>query len=217
MSVGRFARRSTGAACLRQPQGPAGGHEARVHRFFQVSEPITAVQGFLMAHQPAGARRSGYGQELARGSGKASGMTVQPGDMTMASVTYAPRSLPGGIDSAELDIAVVAAPGGGALVRADADAIWYPARSAAERVDPARYRAVVVSIGLTNPRPRTVTRTITSARVVARLARMVNVLPGAPYQPPNCPAIMASYQITFLPAATAPRLVAVPSGWMHVR
>jgi hypothetical protein len=197
---------------LRQPQGPGGGHEARVHRFFQVSAPITAVQGFLMAHHPARSRRSGYGQEMDQGSGKASGTTVRPGDITMASITYAPRSLPAGIDSAELDIAVVGAPGGGSLVRADADAIWYPPRSAAEQIDPARYRAAVVSIGLMNPRPRTVTRTFPSARVIAGLARLVNALPGAPYQPANCPAIVASYRITFIPAATAPRIVVTPSG-----
>lgn len=204
-------------ALLRQPQGPAGGHEARVHRFFRVSEPVTVVQGFLMAHHPAGSRRSGYGQGTGPGSGAASGQTVQPGTITMTSVSYAPRSLPAGIASAELDTAVVPAPGGGSLVRADADAIWYPPRSAAEWVDPARYRAVVVSIGLMNPRPRTRTRSITSARVIARLAERVNTLPGAPYQPPNCPAILASYRIAFVPAAAGvPRIVVTPSGCLTV-
>ena len=84
-------------------------------------------------------------------------------------------------------------------------------------MDPARYRAVVVSTGMMNPRARTVTKTITSAQVIARLARRVNALPGAPYQPANCPAILASYQITFVPAASAvPRIVVTPSGCMTV-
>ena len=203
---------------LRQPPVAYGGtHEASAHRLFLLSEPITVVQGFLLAHHPAGMSRSSYGQGTDPGSGRAAGKTVAPGQITMAYVSYQPRSLPTGIDSAELDTAVVPAPGGGSLVRADADAIWYPARSAAEHVDPARYRAAVVSIGLMNPRPRTVMRTITSAGVIAWLAGLVNGLSTAPYQQMSCPAIVASYRIAFVPAApSAPRVVASPSGCLTV-
>jgi hypothetical protein len=121
------------------------------------------------------------------------------------------------MDGAELDVAVVPAPGGGSLVRADAEAIWYPARSAAEQADPARYRAAVVSVAMFGPRRRTVTRTITSGPWIARLARLVNSLHAAPYQPANCPAIVASYRITFVPAAPPePRAVVTPSGCLTV-
>jgi hypothetical protein len=205
-------------ALLRQPETAYGGtHAAKVHRLFLVSEPITAVQGFLMAHAPAGTLRSGYGQGMDQGSSKALGKTVQPGQITMISVSYQPRSLPAGMDFAELDTAAVPAPGGGSLVRADAEAIWYPARSAAENVDPARYRAAVVSITLFNPGQHTVTRTITSARVITRLARLVDGLHAAPYQQASCPAILANYRIAFVPAAPpAPRVVVSPSGCLTV-
>jgi hypothetical protein len=215
---GRPVRMRTLPPLLRLPQGSYGGtHAARVHRLFLLSEPITAVQGFLMAHQPAGMKRSGYGQGVDPGSGRASGKAVQPGQITMASVSYQPRSLPDGIYSAELDTTVVPAPGGGALVRADAEAIWYPARTAAEQVDPARYRAAVVSISLFNPGQHTVTRTVTSARAIAWLAGLVNRLPGAPYQPANCPAVVANFRIAFVPAdSVTPRVLVTPSGCMTV-
>jgi hypothetical protein len=215
---GRPVRMRTLPPLLRQPQGSYGGtHAARVHRLFLLSEPITAVQGFLMAHQQAGMKRSGYGQGTDPGSGKASGKTVPPGQITMASVSYQPRSLPAGIYLAELDTAVVPAPGGASLVLATAAAIWYPARTAAEQVDPARYRAAVVSISLFNPGQHTVTRTVTSARAIGRLAGLVNRLPGAPYQPANCPAILAGYRVIFIPTVpAAPRVVVSPSGCLTV-
>ena len=191
---------------LRQPQIPDGGtHEADVYRLFLVSEPMTAVRGFLEAHLPVGMVRFGDGQ--AAGSG----------GVAMESVSYQPRALPAGIDGAELDAAVVPAAGGGSLLRADAAVIWYPARSAAERVDPARYRAAVVSVTLFNPRLHTVRLTIAATGVIARLATLADGLHAAPYQPPNCPAIVAGYRIAFVPAAwSSPQVVVTPSGCMTV-
>ena len=191
---------------LRQPQIPAGGtHEADVHRLFLLSEPMSAVQSFLRAHLPTGMRGSGDGQ------------SADSTGITMESLSFEPRTLPAGINGAQLDTAVVPAAGGGSLLRADAAVIWYPARSAAELVDPARYRAAVVSVTLSNPRQHTVRRTITSMGVIARLAEIANSLHAAPYQPPNCPAIVGSYRITFVPAARpAAQVVVTPSGCMTV-
>jgi hypothetical protein len=191
---------------LRQPQISYGGtHQADVHALFRLSEPMATVQGFLRAHLPAGMKLSGYGQ------------LSSAADVTMMTVSDAPRSLPAGISSAELDTAVVPAAGGGSLLRADAAVTWYPARSAAERIDPARYREAVVSITMFNPGRHTVTRAITSRGTIARLAGQANGLHAAPYQPPSCPAILASYRITFVPAARpAPRVVVTPSGCLTV-
>jgi hypothetical protein len=193
-------------ALLRQPELIDGGADtAEVHRVYLLPQPMTAVPGFLTAHAPAGMRRFGSGQAAGAGG------------VTMESVSYEPRSLPPGIHSAELAVAVVPAPGGGSVVRADAEAVWYPARSAAEHIDPVRYREAVVSIHLFSPRPRTVTRTIVSARVIARLAGLVNGLRAAPNLAVNCPAILASYRITFVPAAApVPRAVVAPSGCLTV-
>jgi hypothetical protein len=191
---------------LRQPQIPDGGtHEADVHELLRLREPMTAVQQFLLAHVPGGMQWSGDGRGF------------DAGGTTMLSVSDGMRSPPAGIDSAEVDTAVVPAASGTTLLRADAAVIWYPARSAAERIDPARYRAAVVSITMFNPRRHTVTRAIASRRAVARLAGLANRLHAAPYQPMGCPAIVASFSITFVPAAGGfRRLVVTPSGCMTV-
>jgi len=191
---------------LRQPQiGGVWTHAADVHRLFLVREPVTAVRGFLRTHLPAGLFLSSEGQGAGAGA------------ITMESLSFGLRAPPPGIDNAELDTAVVPAPGGGSLLRADAEVIWYPARSAAERVDPARYRAAMVTITLFNPRQHTIRRAITSGAVIAQLAGLVDGLHGAPYQPVSCPVIIASYRITFVPAAApAPQVVVTPSGCMTV-
>jgi alkanesulfonate monooxygenase SsuD/methylene tetrahydromethanopterin reductase-like flavin-dependent oxidoreductase (luciferase family) len=63
----------------------------------------------------------------------------------------------------------------------------------------------------------TVRRTIAASGVVARLARLADGLHAAPYQPPNCPAIVARYRIAFVPAArSSPQVVVTPSGCMTV-
>ena len=190
-------------ALLRQPQiGYGGTDTADIHRLFLLRQPMAAVRAFLVGHIPAGMRRFGSIQEA--GSGGTS----------MESVSFEPRSLPAGILSAELAAAVVPAAGGGSLVRADAAATWYPARSAAEHIDPARYHSAVVSITMLNPRRHTVTGTFTSSRVITRLAGLANRLHAAPDEAAaSCPAIMASYRITFVPASgAAPRIVVTPSG-----
>jgi len=190
-------------ALLRQPQiGYGGTDTADIYRLFLLRQPMAAVRAFLVGHLPAGMRRSGSSQ------------LTSSGNTSMESVSFEPRSLPAGILSAELATAVVPAPGGGSLVRAGAAATWYPARSAAEHIDPARYHAAVVSITMLNPRRHTVTGTFTSSRMITRLAGLANRLHAAPDEAwASCPAIMASYRITFVPApGAAARVVVTPSG-----
>lgn len=198
----RPVRRREPPRLLRQPEIMFGGtHRADVYALFRLSEPPIVVQEFLQAHLPAGMTLSSHGQS----------------GVTMLTVGDAPRSLPAGISSAELGSAVVPTADGGSLLRADSAVTWYPPRSAAEWIDPARYREVVVSITIYNPRVHTVTRAITTGRAIARLAGLADGLHAAPYQPPSCPAILASYRITLVPAARpAPVVVVTPSGCMTV-
>lgn len=191
---------------LRQPQIPSGSpHQADVHEVFSLRQPMAAVQSFLKAHVPAGMRWNGTGKGW------------DPSGVTMYSLSFTPHSLPEGVSEAELVTAVVPAAGGGSLLRADAEAIWYPHRTAAEYLNARRYRAVRVTVMLFNPRPRTVTRTVTSGSVIARLAGLANGLPGAPYQPPSCPAILATVRFTFVPAVPAAATAVVsPTGCLTV-
>jgi hypothetical protein len=188
---------------LRQPQIPSGGaHQVDVHRLFWLRQSTVAAQSFLEAHLPGGTRLAGYGG---------------PGTLGVVSVSFTPRSTPAGIYGAELDTAVVTGGYRGSLLRADAEAIWYPPRTAAEHLDAARFHAVKISGTLLNPKLHTVTRTFTSSAVIGRLAGLLNGLPAAPYQPAGCPAIAATFQFSFTPATPAAHQVTVtPSGCMTV-
>ena len=132
-----------------------------------------------------------------------SGQGSGPGGVTMQYVGYALRSLPAGFYFAELVTTAVPGPAGGALLRADAEVIWFPARSAAEHLDPASFGKVTVSAAVLNPKRHIVHRALTSPAVIARLARILNALPAAPAVSFGCPAIGASYRFVF--AATADR------------
>jgi hypothetical protein len=204
------------APLLRRPSLPLGGDASQqvdVHRVFSLRLSMAAAQSFLEAHVPAGMRLNGYSQFAdPGGSASGRGMTAEPGEAAMLSVSYAPRALPAGINQAELDASVVPAPGGGSVLRADAEAIWYPRRSAAENLDAAGIRAVRISAQLLNPRPHAVTRTFTAAAVIARVVRRFDGLPAAPYAPVSC-LMFGTYKLTFIPsAAAAPRTVVTASG-----
>jgi len=206
---------------LPQPEIASGGtHRADVHQLFSLRQPMGTVDNFLKARVPAGMRLFSYSLSPAADPGPPTpgGRTADPGSGTGESVSFQPRSLPGGIYFAELSTAVVPGANGGSLLRADAAVIWYPRRSAADHVDAARFRAVRISAALLNPRAHTVTRTFTSGAVIGRLARLLNGLPAAPYQPPSCPIIVATFRFTFVPAAlAAPRVVVTPTGCLTVQ
>jgi hypothetical protein len=206
---------------LPQPDIASGGtHRADVRRLFSLRQPMPAVQAFLEARVPAGTRASSYSLSPAADPGPPTpgGRTADPGSATGESMSFQPDSLPAGIYFAELSTAVVPGANGGSLLRADAAVIWYPRRSTADHVDAARFRAVRISAALLNPRVQTVTRTFTSDAVIGRLARMLNGMPAAPYQPPNCPMIVATFRLTFVPAALAASRVAVaPTGCLTVQ
>jgi hypothetical protein len=190
---------------LRQPGQVMGGarDSVDIHEVFWLRQEMPAAYGFLRKNVPAGMRRTGYGQ-----AGDRAGIT-------MDDVTYSPRSLPAGIYAAEQVTAVVPAPRGGSLLRADAQVTWFPRRTAAEHIEPADFRAVTVSATMQKSGPRTVTRTrtFTSPAVVAGLARLLNRLPATPVQVAGCPAMLDMYRVRFIAATASPAdVVAVAPG-----
>ena len=186
-------------------KGFAGGRGmADVHRLFTLRQSMPAAEKFFIAHTPAGMRPAGSGQ------------SADAGRVDEEDASYFRRSLPAGIYQAELDVTVVPGPTGGSLLRADAQVIWYPPRSAAEYLDPADYRAVTVSATVIAPKTRTVTRTIASHRVVARLAEVLNGMHAAPPLALPCPLQIATYRVTFLATARSrPSVVAATDGCLN--
>jgi hypothetical protein len=144
------------------------------------------------------------------------GQSARYGKTLAEYVSYAPKSLPAGIYSAQVAAAVVPATGGGSLLRVDAQVAWYPPRTAAEHIDPAGYRSVTLTVppGPGGTPAHALTRTFTSRAAVARLASLINGLPAMPDVAMNCPAEPAQpYRIIFTPASARwPQVVVSPTG-----
>ena len=69
-----------------------------------------------------------------------------------------------------------------------------------EELDPAGFRAVTISADQLIPRPHQVTRTFTSAAVIARLAAFLNWRLPAPAAAPagvSCPAPLVTFTLRF--------------------
>jgi hypothetical protein len=117
----------------------------------------------------------------------------------VASSTMRPAPGPG-IDAVILDLAVQAYSRNTTLVGVHAFAAWLPSRTVAEHLDPAAFGAVTISAGQLVPRPHQVTRTFTSAAVIARLAAFLNgrsPAPAAALADLSCPAPLASLTLRF--------------------
>jgi hypothetical protein len=162
-----------------------------------------AAVAFITAHVPAGDSPQGAGSD------------GNPEDPSAETVTFALTSPPPGVQSTQLNATVAPGPHGGSLMRVDSQVVWYPPRPAAEHIDPADYRAVALSATSENPKLHTVSATITSAAVIARLASLLNGLHAVTLglYPMHCPLIDAIYQVTFVASSRSRSDVVVePSG-----
>ncbi len=195
----RFVRRPP-PALRRPPEELGSGHLVNRHEILKLPVRARELAGFLRRHVPPGMTRTGSGR---------SGGGSQP---VLTFLTDSWRRLPAGLYEADLVTSVLAARGGMSLLRSDAEVIWYPPRTNAEYVNPSRFRAVTVSMTALNPKPQTVRRTFTSPAIITLLARSLNSLHADPGLAFGCPAIIATYRISFLPAtARQGRIVAAPS------
>jgi hypothetical protein len=197
---------------------------------YKIGSPVTAVNRFLARHVPAGWRVG------------TTGRFAMPSVSTGYGRDDYPAKLPPWAYQITLAIQVVPARSGGSLVRVEAKVVWYPPRSTAEHIDPARYRAVTVMVpaariatpgrtaaGSSTPgQPqrgvpggrapgltKRIARTFTSARIVARLAGLVNGLRAMPDIAIFCPAMLVDRysRLIFLPrTAAAARVVITMPG-----
>jgi hypothetical protein len=156
-----------------------------LHQIYQLRQPVAAVAAVLAARVPAGMSYAGTG----KGGG--------PSGVTIMDVGYTPRSVPAGIYAAQLVVTVVPAGSGGSLARADAQVIWFPPRTAAEYIDPARYHVLAITATIYGRRLQTLHKVVTSQAVITRLAEALNRSPVQPVQTISCPLIFAYYRLAF--------------------
>jgi hypothetical protein len=155
------------------------------YQLFALAQPAAVSTAFFAARVPAGLGGGGTGQ----GSG--------PGGAWFTEVSYLARSVPAGIFAAQLVLTVVPAGSGGSMLRADAQATWYPPRTAAEYVDPARYHLLSMTVAVYGAKPHTVHAVVTSQAFIARLARALDRAQAEPEVAISCPADFADYQLAF--------------------
>lgn len=175
-----------------------------IHRQFTLQPSMRAAARHFREHVPSGMRFQDDGS-----TGGSGGPSLD--------LAYVLTSDPGGIYQAEIDLTVVPAIGGGSLLRADAQVVWQPPRSAAEHIDPARFTSVVITAHENFNRNHAVTKRFTSRTVIARLAGLLNALPADPGLAIPCPLGPASYRLGF--AATTygrPSVVAAVGGCFSI-
>ncbi|HTX26946.1 MAG TPA: hypothetical protein VME19_08025 [Streptosporangiaceae bacterium] len=176
---------------------PGGPDDLNLHQLFAVAQPLDALAAVMAARVPAGLSLSGTGSGWDR--------DVE----TMREVEYAPRSVPASIYSARLVLTLVPATSGGSLLLADAQVIWYPSRTAAEYIDPARYHVLTVTVTLSGRGTHTMRRVVTSRAVISQLARALNASQAEPALVLNCPLIFADYQLALAVSRTGRPVVVV--------
>jgi hypothetical protein len=129
-------------------------------RWWTAPGTVEEALGYLRAHPPAGLRGGGHGAFLT------SRVTVR-GLMFDGRSTRAYRGL--------TLVVAVTRHGAGVAVRADAQAVWVPARTPAEHIDPTTLTSVDVTVTRLEVAP-TAHRAVTGADARA-LAAVVNGLP----------------------------------------
>jgi hypothetical protein len=154
-------------------QWPATPDLANVTRWWRVPGRPRAVLAWIGAHLPSGFTPDGTG--------------FGPGSWTD---TFALPAVPGVLTERELVVLAVANHGETAI-RVDAQVVWLPARSAAERIPAGVMRITVTPVfGFNrNPRAKRLDHafTVTDPAKVARIVALVNGLPRFPAGSFSCP------------------------------
>lgn len=171
-------------------------------RLYRLTVPMSAADRWLLPQHPAGAVVSGHGP-FSQGRRVAAEL-----------VSFSVTSLPSWLYAARLATAVKPA-AGGSLLLVQAQVQWYPARSPADYIDPARYGSVTVSRVVNH---RTTARTLTGAPM-RRLAAVINALHAMPDIPVVTPALgpgIPRYRLIFQPVGAAPAIVITPTSYESV-
>jgi len=173
-----------------------------VHELFDVPELMPAAAAFLSAHMPPG-------MSLSNTTGTGIGYQGRLGSETpYMDVVYEPRTVPSGVNAAQIVLTIAPDTSGGSLVRVDAQVIWYPPRSAGEYIDPARYQVLTVEVTIFNPQVHRISKTITSRAPITELADALNRSEVEPLLFDGCPASFATYRLAFAVSLhTAPVVV----------
>jgi hypothetical protein len=183
----------------RPPWSTAAG-SVDAGRLIAARQTMADVRAFLLRHDSDGASFTATGHENG------------PAGLIAQYLYYDLTLPPSGIDEEDLSIGIMPRPSGGTLIAAYDRVTWFPARTATEHLKATDFRSVTVSALFFNFRPHRLTRTVTSAAIIAGLASLLNGLQAAPDTTMSCPAMTASYQLSFNPVEEQAPPVVVSTG-----
>jgi hypothetical protein len=189
---------------LSQPGLMAGAAASLdVYKLFVLPQTMGAAAAALAAHVPAGLILTSTG-----------GPGVGSDGTTSQDVGYSVRSVPAGVYAAQLVLTLTPTATGGSLLRADAQVTWYPPRTAAEYIDPARYHVLSIAVTTFNPRRHIIHRIVTSQAAISQLAVALDRSQVNPVTTISCPMTFAAYRMTFAVSwQGAPAIVINASEW----
>lgn len=163
-----------------------------LHRFFSIPMPMSAAGAFVTRHTPTGFEP--YGRHLGTSG-------------NYRFINFYLRSAPMGItDDTMLVVTFGPGPHGSTVVRADAEVVWYPSRTAAEYLRADAFGSAAIRASFLNPKPRHFEKVITSRHAIGRLAALLNGLRATDNSSGYCPAIDATYSVTFIGRAGHPKV-----------
>jgi|HubBroStandDraft_1064217.scaffolds.fasta_scaffold55979_2 hypothetical protein len=162
-----------------------------LHRVFAEQRSMRGVIEFLDHHHPAGMSADGTGEAFNIRHGR--------DIVTEEDVTYVPDHLAPPFSAIEMVVQTVPGRRGHALTRVDVQVVFYPRRSAAEHLVASHFRAVTINGWSAGTSEGYLQRTFRQRAIIDKLARVLNSLPASPGGWESCPAIFATYALTFKP------------------
>jgi hypothetical protein len=186
---------------LRGPGWLASAPGADVHQAYRLPQPPPTAFQYVLSHPPPGTLPGAVSKEAVTGL------------PDRAAVTYLLRTEPRGVFAAQLAVTVVPRPGGGSWLAADAHVAVFRLSSAAERLNPAAFHVVTISVTSFSSKPHSASRVIRSAVIAARLARLINQMPPellySSRTPIGCPMLSVFYRLDFASSASGPPAASV--------
>jgi hypothetical protein len=182
--------------------------------WWRVAGQPKAVLAWLQAHRPPGFSSDGTGTigTIPTGSRRAPAAAPPPVDARMWYAEFALPDVPGVLLNRVLSVAVASDGPGQTAIRVDAEAVWVPAKPAAELI-PVSARVVTIRPAAGDVPPATADHqvTVTDRSQVARIAAAVNALPVYPrYGWVECgPGPGTGMVLTFRATAGGPALAVV--------
>jgi hypothetical protein len=135
-----------------------------------------------------------------------------PDAVTITVIAFTEPNAPAGINQINLIETLAPGPDGSSLLRADAQVVWYPPRSAAEYLIATMFRSVRITMTrMTMSRSDATQNAAGGQRLIRPLAAILDSMHATSALNASCPIPPLSYKLVFAPAVPAQPAIIVTS------